>query len=141
VWVTALPSAWFAYGLRLAVIKLREWTQEFEYLWMILIAVMTVILPIQIYRMQKKRLNRPIWQSAMEAFLRDLEKHGMKREGHEGMRDFLARVAQKYPHNASSLDSLSQLYHDVLYGPAGDRRETEALRQGFNSERRALKRE
>jgi hypothetical protein len=140
VWVTALPSAWFAYGLRMAVIKLREWAQEFEYLWMILIAVMAVILPIQIYRMQQKRLNRPIWQSAMEAFLRDLEKQGIKREIHEGMRDFLARVAQNYPESAASIAALSQTYQDVLYGPTADRRETEDLRQRFHSERRIINR-
>jgi hypothetical protein len=140
VWVTALPSAWFAYGLRMVVIKLREWTQEFEYLWMILTTVMTIILPIQIYRMQKKRLNRPIWQSAMEAFLRDLEKQGIKRESHEGMRDFLSRVAHAYPERAAGIEALSRTYQDVLYGPSADRRENEDLRQRFQSERRMIKR-
>jgi transglutaminase-like putative cysteine protease len=139
VWVTALPSAWFAYGLRLLVVKLREWTQEFEYLWMGLIAVLAVIVPIQIYRMQQKRLNRPIWQSEMEAFLRDLERRGIKRESHEGMRDFLSRVAQTYPQNAKSLDELSQLYQDVLYGPTPERHGSEDLLKRFRGLRRLIK--
>jgi hypothetical protein len=138
VWVTALPSAWFAYGLRIAVVKLRGWTQEFEYLWMGLVAVLAVIVPIQIYRMQKKRLNRPIWHSDMEAFLRDLEKRGLQRESHEGMRDYLKRVAQSYPQNAERLDGLSQLYQDVLYGPTGERSEAEDLRKRFQGLRRII---
>jgi transglutaminase-like putative cysteine protease len=137
-WVTALPAAWFAYGLRIVVIKLREWTQEFEYLWMALAALLAVIVPIQIYRLQRKRLNRPIWQTAMEAFLRDLEKRGIKRESHEGMRDFLRRVAQAYPRNAEDLEKLSQLYMDVLYGPEAERSAAERLLRNFQVLRRQI---
>jgi hypothetical protein len=137
-WVTALPAAWFAYGLRVVAIKLREWAQEFEYLWMALAAVLAVIVPIQIYRLQKKRLNRPIWQTAMETFLRDLEKRGLKRERHEGMRDFLERVAQTYPQNAEDLEKLSRLYQDVLYGPETERSEAEKLLRNFQVLRRRI---
>jgi len=138
VWITALPSAWFAYGLRLAVIKLREWTQEFEYLWMGLVAVLAIMVPLQIWRMQKKRLNRPIWQSAMENFLRDLDKRGLQREKHEGMRDYLRRVAHKYPQDAAGFEELSQLYQDVLYGPAAERQAAEDLLKRFQSIRRLI---
>ncbi|MDQ3234594.1 MAG: DUF3488 and transglutaminase-like domain-containing protein [Pseudobdellovibrionaceae bacterium] len=138
VWITALPSAWFAYGLRLAVVKLREWAQEFEYLWMSLIAVLAILVPIQIWRLQKKRLNRPVWQSAMENFFRDLEKRGLQREQHEGMRDFLRRVAQNFPAEASHVMELSQLYQDVLYGPAAEPRAAEDLHRRFQSMRRLI---
>ncbi len=133
VWITALPSAWFAYGIRIAVVKLREWTQEFEYLWMGLAAILALIVPIQIYRMQQKRLNRPIWHRSMENFLRSLAKRGLSRESHEGMRDFLRRVAQQYPQMEGDLSELSQHYQDVLYGPKGNRSDAEALRKQFQA--------
>ncbi|WP_141731530.1 transglutaminase TgpA family protein [Oligoflexus tunisiensis] len=140
VWITALPSAWFAYGLRLAVVKLREWAQEFEYLWMGMIAVLAILVPLQIWRMQKKRLNRPLWQSAMEGFLRDLEKRGLTRESYEGMRDFLERVSRTYPQHAARCQELSQLYQDTLYGPAAERQAAQDLLKSFHELRRLISR-
>jgi hypothetical protein len=138
VWITALPSAWFAYGLRLTLVKLREWTQEFEFLWMSLVGFLVILLPLQIWRMQKKRLDRPIWQSAMESLLHELDKGGLQRERHEGMRDYLRRVAQKYPEDAARFEELSRLYQDVLYGPSSARTEAEDLRKSLQNVRRLI---
>lgn len=140
VWITSLPSAWFAYGIRWTVTRLREWTAEFNYLWLGLTGVLLVIVPIQLWRMQQKRLNRPLWQTAMERFLLDLQKRGLLRERHEGMRDFLGRVAKVYPQEEKTILALTQLYLDVLYGPGTGRADAESLRRSFQELRRLLKR-
>jgi|GEM_PF-3115913 len=139
LWITALPAAWIAYSLRVVTMKLREWTEQFDYVWMILVGVLLIIVPLQIWRMQQNKLNRPPWQQHMDGFLLDCRKRGVERDTHEGMRDFLQRAATHFPGRAAEIQDLSELFHQVVYGPELDPNDARNLKSRFREVRRLLK--
>jgi hypothetical protein len=139
LWITALPAAWISYYLRIATMKLREWAEQFEYVFMILVGVLLIVVPLQIWRLQKNKRERPPWQQQMEAFLLFCRKRGIERDAHEGMRDFLQRVATHFPNRTAEILDLSALFQGVAYGPEQDSNEAQNLKAKFRDVRRLLK--
>ncbi len=138
LWITALPSAWAAYWLRLMVLHLREWTEQFEYIWMGIVAILAIFVPLQIWRMQKKRQGYPIWQRSMDAFLMTLQRRGLIRDQHEGMRDFLFKVSVSLPELQEAMIQVSELYHLQVYGPQPNLQKAQELKNRFRQLRLLL---
>ncbi|MCX6131018.1 MAG: DUF3488 and transglutaminase-like domain-containing protein [Proteobacteria bacterium] len=138
LWITHLPAAWLSYVIRLASIALKEWTSHIEDVWLILICSSTLIVPIQIWRLRKRRRLLPAWHKQLKAFLRNCEQKGLSRHQHEGMQDFLKRLANRIPDLKEDILKMSQLYQKVVYGFDSQATEADQLSSQFKKIRRQI---
>ncbi|MCX6130232.1 MAG: hypothetical protein NTX25_14360 [Proteobacteria bacterium] len=49
--------AWIAYTLRFTAIRLKEWTDNSELVWMVFVVELVAVVPLQFLRMQKRRVR------------------------------------------------------------------------------------
>jgi len=108
----------------------------------LLVASLAVIIGVLAWQLRRELRSRPsdAVQKAYALFCRRLDRRGLRRQPHEGPRDFARRVRAERPDVAAAADAIFSLYATLRYGPAADPAAVGRLRtlvRHFHAARRA----
>jgi len=95
--------------------------------WLLgLIAMVTILLAIYVFRKQKPNLDKA--QIYYAKACKKLMKLGLIRQDNEGANDFAERVSVKAPLLTDSFTQITQLYIHIRYGKGTEKKELEQLK-------------
>jgi transglutaminase-like putative cysteine protease len=88
----------------------------------LLVASLAVIIGVLAWQLRRELRSRPsdAVQKAYALFCRRLDRRGLRRQPHEGPRDFARRVRTQRPDLAGAADAIFHLYEALRYGPHAD---------------------
>lgn len=112
---SALIAAWSAYALELITVTIKNWSDETDLLWLIVVVLAAALILIQVIRMIRRRHAIPRWERDMDALLHRLSQRGFERQQGETVLNFLKRV------DGDGFVEIGELYNACKFGRDGDR--------------------